>query len=60
VKTVGRYLFLNTTLLDDGGINIIIDDSLPRNIENGKKFTLHEEDLTEEKLKNIITTRTLP
>lgn len=60
VKTVGRYLFLNTTLLDDGGINIIIDDSLPRNIENGKKFTLHEEDLTEEKLMNIITTRTLP
>ena len=60
VKTVGRYLFLNTTLLDDGGINIIIDDSLPRNIENGKKYTLHEEDLTEEKLKNIIITRTLP
>lgn len=60
VKTVGRYLFLNTTLLDDGGINIIIDDSLPRNIESGKKFILHEEDLTEEKLKNIITTRTLP
>ena len=60
VKNVGRYLFLNTTLLDDGGINIIIDDSLPRSIENGKKITLHEEDLTEEKLKNIITTRILP
>ena len=60
VKAVGRYLFQNTTLLDDGGIYIIIDDSLPRSIESGKNFILHEEDLTEEKLKNIITTRTLP
>ena len=60
VKAVGRYLFVNTTLLDDSDIDIIIDDSLPRSIESGKKFILHEEDLTEEKLKNIITTRTLP
>ena len=62
VKAVGRYLFVNTTLLDDDRmeINITIDDSLPRSIENGKYFTLHEEDLTEEKLKNIITTRILP
>lgn len=60
VKAVGRYLFVNTTLLDDDCINITIDDSLPRSIENEKYFTLHEEDLTEERLKNIITTRTLP
>lgn len=60
VKAVGRYLFVNTTLLDDDRINITIDDSLPRSIENGKYFILHEEDLTEEKLKNIITTRILP
>lgn len=64
IKNVGRYVFTETTMLDGGSIYIQVDDNQLRSISKGYSstlcFILHEEDLTEERLKNIITTCTLP
>ena len=55
LEAVGRYLHNETSLLDINGVYFMVNNNEPYGYDKNRKcFNVHEDDLTEERLKEII------